>query len=174
MYITPRKLASENGVVHERFPLSTCLRLREQLFDDDGSAEVNVVFSYDDEGRIVFEGALTATLKMACQRCLQPFSFEVNAQLCAAVVYTEDAMRQLPAHVEPLLAEDERVDFLPFLEDEFLLGLPVVPHHEEGQCPDHLYCQPQGEVLAVDDAEPIEEKRENPFSVLAGLCGREQ
>ncbi len=53
------------------------------------------------------------------------------------------------------------------VEDELLLVLPPYPLHERDECP----ATETLEALEQDESAPVpeEEKRENPFSVLADL-----
>lgn len=97
---------------------------------------------------------------LECQRCLQPVPVEVNAERSFLFVHGENAAAELDADSEDdVLALTRALDLRALVEDELLLGLPLVPRHEV--CPEPLQ-------MADEEAPELEEKP-NPFAVLASL-----
>lgn len=105
-----------------------------------------------------------ATVRLTCQRCLQP----VDEPLAIARSFRFVA-DEAEAEREDELAEEDvmalpprgRLDLLPLVEDELILALPIVPRHAE--CPAPLPLAAADPEVAADDARP------NPFAALAAL-----
>ncbi|QHI98049.1 DUF177 domain-containing protein [Xylophilus rhododendri] len=104
-----------------------------------------------------------ATLPMTCQRCLQPVDVEVGFETDFRFVPDErTAETEDEESDEDLLVIRRDFPLRELVEDELLLAMPPVAVHEV--CPVAL-------PTAVEDAEftAAEEKKANPFAVLAGL-----
>jgi len=107
----------------------------------------------------------SAEVPQVCQRCLSPYAqgvevdrwFRFVASEAAALAEDEDCE-------EDLLVLEPRFDLAALVEDELLLGLPLVPMHEE--CP-----QPVS-MSAGELPEIVEQDKPNPFAALAALKGR--
>lgn len=107
-----------------------------------------------------------ATLPLCCQRCMGEVAFPIALDRWYRFVATEDiALAEDDAAEEDLLVLEPQLDLLALLEDELLMAVPVVPMHE--RCPGQLASSPdQNE---PHESEQGEEKRPNPFAVLAQL-----
>ncbi|MDB5890617.1 MAG: hypothetical protein JWP47_1448 [Polaromonas sp.] len=102
-------------------------------------------------------------LPLTCQRCMAPVETPVQVDQWYRFVETEDiAMAEDDASEEDLLVMEPQFDLLALLEDELLMGLPLVPMHDE--------CPP-GTATAVRQRTPTEERtpKPNPFAVLSVL-----
>lgn len=105
-----------------------------------------------------------ATVHLTCQRCLQPMAQPLDVDRTIRFVPGEDEAAQLDEELEEdVLALPRLLDLAALIEDELILGLPIVPMHES--CPQPLVFN--GE--AVTDSEEPEEERPNPFAALAAL-----
>ncbi len=123
------------------------------------SARADVHLNRDEEMRAVVDGEYRLTVRMTCQRCLQSVTQEIEGEMRVAVVWDENQAATLPQRLDPWQVETENADLYELLEEEFLLSLPIVPHHDENECP------ASGSYSTGEH----EEQRENPFSVLAKL-----
>ena len=105
-----------------------------------------------------------ATVRLTCQRCLQPVDELIALSHSFRFVKDEaEALSVDPESEEDLLALTRSLDVIELLEDELLLSLPLVPRHE--QCPQPL-------VAPVDPAlqeQELAEERPHPFAALAAL-----
>ena len=105
-----------------------------------------------------------AEVPQVCQRCLSPYAqgvevdrwFRFVASEAAALAEDEDCE-------EDLLVLEPRFDLSALVEDELLLGLPLVPMHEE--CPQPV------RMSAGELPEIVEQDKPNPFAALAALKG---
>lgn len=137
-------------------------RLVELLAEAAGSADVALRFGRDSGRRPVISGRITATLRLTCQRCLQPFDWPMAVDVDIGIVADEKAEESLPDGLDPLIVAGERVRLADVVEDELILGLPVVARHE-----DNPACQPASRPAGGSD------RKVSPFSVLQELRQRE-
>lgn len=104
-----------------------------------------------------------AALPLTCQRCLEKVEVPVHVQRSFRFVADEaTAAAEDDESEEDLLALSRSFDLLELVEDELLMGLPVVPRH--AVCPIPVQ-------LSAADAEADEEEGETqrPFAGLEGL-----
>ncbi len=153
-----RMVAARRGF-EGRQPLSSLLRLREALFDDEG--EVTFALDFDRDALQVpyVELRIEAALPLQCQRTLQRFLLPVSMVQRLGLIRDEADEAALPPGYEALLvAEDGMLHPLELVEDELILAVPLVP------------VKPGSETVERDwPVQADEETRANPFSALAAL-----
>lgn len=102
-----------------------------------------------------------ATVRLICQRCLQPMDQPLHADRSFLFVRNEDEALRLDEESEDdvlALPPQGRLDLQALVEDELILSLPIVPRHD--QCPDPL-------PMPVDELD--EGPAAHPFQALAAL-----
>lgn len=155
--------ASQSIRLHGTMPLSRFERLRSSLLSDEGDVEVELSFDQDSEHRPYVMGSIRGALTVQCQRCEKPLTIAIDAPVHVGLVRNDEDARRLSEHLEPFLLTDRMVSLTELVEDELILALPIVPRHEHE-------CVAVGAVSAVAAApSATEEKRKNPFAVLAQL-----
>lgn len=166
--VEPIRLAEQNATLEGEIPLAGLDRFREAVsrVPDDASCGVELVFSMDSERRRIVHGTLKAEAVVQCQRCMTDMTTELMSEFTLGLVTSDEQAKQLPSQLEPFLLDGFSADLWLMVEDELLLVLPPFPLHERQDCP----ATPELEALEPEAAPAAEsEKRENPFSVLAGL-----
>jgi uncharacterized protein len=102
-----------------------------------------------------------------CQRCLQPVTLDI--QVDRHFLFVDDeatATARDEDSEDDWLVLERSLDLHELLEDELLLGLPLVPRHE--RCPNPLPVD-----IAVDSGQPSTgDETPNPFAALAALKGK--
>jgi uncharacterized protein len=108
-----------------------------------------------------------AKVLLQCQRCLQDMSEPVTVDRRIRFVRSESEATRLDEESEDdVLALVPRLDLHSLLEDELILGLPLVPMH--ATCPQPL--QPVGADSPSAGAQgPLAEETPHPFAALAAL-----
>jgi uncharacterized protein len=98
------------------------------------------------------------SLRLACQRCLQPMTVALETRPRLRFVFGEEQAERLDEESDDdVLALDKALDLRDLVEDELILALPLVPRHD--RCPVPL---PAG--AAEAEAQP-----RHPFAALAVL-----
>jgi uncharacterized protein len=154
--VDPVKLAREHECVEGQLDLNLLPRLADMLSGGPGEVSYRVQGWTTPTGQPALHVKLWGELTLRCQRCLEPMSVKVDAQ--RDLVFAADADPFVPDE-----DEDDNTDVIPLaevgdlqdlLEQELVLSLPMVPHHE-GACPAPLAGAGMG-------------ARASPFAVLAG------
>ena len=115
-----------------------------------------------------FEGCTTVAVRvegdvvLACQRCLKPCACAVDETASLAVVASDTD--EVPGGYEPLLGDAERLSVVEVIEEQVLLGLPLVPLHETA-----AECGAVATALAAVEDEPAVEETQRPFANLREL-----
>lgn len=126
---------------------------------------VNLLFGVDEQKMTYLKGHLHANLKLQCQRCLEPFTYEIISDFALGIVRTLDEEKALPELYEPAMVQDGQLALREVIEDELILNLPIIPRHE----PEHCKVQ-----LPLADTGWEESKGENPFQVLKNLKDKQK
>lgn len=143
---------------------------RLSVLQDETHQQSPLVVSVDiqKKGDIIFLHLQTnGCLWQDCQRCLAPVAVDLSLDCVFALLTDENHVALLDEDVEPILLaevvdEKDKLWLLPLIEDELLVTLPLSPKHDNCE----MSVSQVGEVIE------IEEEKENPFAVLAGLKGK--
>ena len=160
-FIEPVRLAELGRTLRGRMPLGRFGRLAASLNRTDGEVEVAMEFGMDEQGRARVIGKVSACLEVLCQRCLSPMSLPMDLELRHYFITSDAEESQVPEGFDALLVGEKPMFLADIVEDELILGLPLVAKHPEGAC---LACTDYSV-----NAPETPGKSENPFAVLAGL-----
>jgi uncharacterized protein len=125
-----------------------------------GDIEVRLEFHTDAQGRRALDGSVEGEIAAECQICLREMRVPVRAKFGFTLVANEAEGRLLPPERDYLVEGGERIALRDLVEDEFLLALPMIPAHDEGQC-------------AVGRSAEAD-RRNRPFAGLASLLNAER
>ncbi len=154
--IEPALLAEKGAQLDGRVALGKMERLTPLLAAEPGEAWVELAFAIDAQGLRTVHGRVRAEVELQCQRCLQPVPCAIDSEFHLAVIASATEERRLPKGFEPLDCSDGPVATVRLVEDEILLGLPLVAHHPDAGCNEEM-ARWRGE---------RDDETENPFSVL--------
>ena len=78
---------------------------------------------------LLVQGSVTGTLTTSCARCLEDLSFDIDGEIEAYILLSEDqdAPEDMDEDEFDVLPEDRRLDFEPLITAAALLDLPLVP-----------------------------------------------
>lgn len=157
-----RKAAAREVTVCGVLTLSELTRLQGVLASDCGHVEATCAFGRDEEKRFVALISVAANVEVRCQRCLDIMPIVLATENRLAIVGDDDQAGSVPSHMEPWLVEGEQGNLWALVEDELILGIPIVSYHDSEECKQILkeYQQPPPESVAVE---------ESPFKVLEQL-----
>jgi len=158
--VDPDRLCDLGKRFAGQIPLVKFQRMADVLAEQDGQVGYELEFFRDEDRRPCIRGRIQSSLRLICQRCLEPMTFLVDKNISLAVVESITEMDRLPEQYEPLLMEEPGVIItMDMIEDELLLVLPLVPKHEQPDC----------SVLLPEDGFGEQFVRgNNPFTMLIG------
>jgi uncharacterized protein len=96
-------------------------------------APVSLAFDiYKDKDKFHLVGEVKTTLEMACSRCLEPFTFEVNAPFDLRyqphALNTGEGEREIEADdLDTAFYENDEIDLGQLMHEQFYLTLPMKP-----------------------------------------------
>lgn len=163
MVIDALSFARSAGALEGSLPAAQCMRLCLDLV-----APQRGVFNWRAAGRMAQGHAwldlqASGVVTVVCQRCLEPFDFELQVSNSlglldnAAQLEAMDALETEGRGPEQeFIVADGQLDVLVLIEDELILALPYAPHHES--------CT--GPAVRADSEGP---DPDSPFAVLARL-----
>ncbi|WP_111858256.1 YceD family protein [Acinetobacter sp. CFCC 10889] len=176
--IEPFKWAEQGFTWSGTLPLSRCVRIAREAVGsiDDQLVNIDCTLSMDAYHRIVWlDGHAETKVLMECQRCLEPVEIELVSDFHIALIDDESLIERLDEDADYIvLGESEATkqgdyasntpataDLLSLIEDELITLMPMSPKHDA--------CEHKHQPV---DQDIVEEKRDNPFDVLAGLKGK--
>jgi uncharacterized protein len=137
-------------------------RLAASLVSPEGEAQVHIKFGIEDKIRFS-KGKVTAELSVQCQRCLEPFMYELSSDFAFGIVNTDAKAKELPAHFDPVLVTDDSLNLAEMIEEELIINLPIVLMHDPKD------CKVKMPVVVLEDPEAAQPKKVNPFTVIESL-----
>ena len=143
---------------HGKIAIAGFQRLQDYLVNNSGELEYSVIGVLDVNGRPVLRVDIQGVVKLQCQRCLEELEhvLDIHTELLLAQNEQELQSFDEDESVDCILAQSD-MNVLSLIEDEIILGLPVSPRHEQGD------CMPGGR----EDGKTTRET--SPFAALAAL-----
>jgi uncharacterized protein len=148
-----------NGYREGVTPVAEMTRLAADCADPSGEIRWSIQGGNTPQGYPSLTLSVAGTVHLVCQRCLQPFSYELDSSTMLVLGRDDEEADEIEA-----LLDDESIDVIvgsnctdirDLLEDEALLALPQAPKHEV--CP---------ETTMLDSLKP---EKVSPFSGLKNL-----
>ncbi|HEX5092503.1 MAG TPA: DUF177 domain-containing protein [Burkholderiales bacterium] len=117
------------------WPVSEFPRLRDALYDDQGSIAYELRGVRDLQGRPGLALRVTGTMRIACRRCLEAVvvRLDEDTQLWLARTQAEIDAQPVAAEGPDGIVAGREMGVRDLVEDELLLALPYAPRHEN--CP---------------------------------------
>ncbi len=150
--------AREAGELRGETAVKILTRLHDALADDTGAISYRLSGFVNAREKPSLRLSVAGELKLVCQRCLGPLDFRLDStrefELVAPGVPLGDPAEEAD-DVEQIYA-DPKLDVIGLIEDEVILGLPMVPSHQQGEC----------RAVAAEGASA---QADSPFSKLSAL-----
>ncbi|MBX3704550.1 MAG: DUF177 domain-containing protein [Steroidobacteraceae bacterium] len=125
-----QSLAAAGAVIEREFRIADFARLAERLAGPEGMATARLALSRI-EGVAVGDLRVEATAELTCQRCLAPLQRVLESASRLAFVASDEV--PVPADLEAVACDPQRLDLAALVEDELLLALPLIARHAEGE-----------------------------------------
>lgn len=160
-HVDPFRYAEQSLGVTGAVNIEEMQRLSANLAPVKGAfVKVSLQFGVDEQKISYLKGHLEAMLGLQCQRCMEPYNYEIMTDFVLGIVSTLDEANALPEQYEPVIAKEGSLALRELIEDEMILNLPIIPRHELEAC---------NVKLPYADEAVEEGKGKNPFHVLETL-----
>lgn len=157
--VDPFRFADNRVHVQGKLLVKEMSRLCASLNNDAGEVMANVQFGVDEQGMRYMRGAYSVHLMLQCQRCMEPFEYDISGDFSSGIVHTEEEADLLPKGYDPLILKEGELVIQDVIEDELIISLPLVPMHAVKDCKRKL-------PFAIDSEQTAESSKENPFKVI--------
>ncbi|MFV1996413.1 MAG: DUF177 domain-containing protein [Acidiferrobacterales bacterium] len=164
--IDPIQLADQNTHLSGVIPLRRMKRLLAYCRSDKGDVSIELAFSYD-RGREVraLRGEVATEITATCERCLEPVTLTLKNRV--DLLLLTPGQGNLEEQDEVLIVT-EPVSLAELVENELILGMPMVPKHALDQCMAAKVTGNSG--IQSGTLEPAQDSgKESPFAGLAKL-----
>jgi uncharacterized protein len=161
------ELAGRSATLERSLDLARLPRLVEAGALEGTRAEARLTFG-KFEKRTTVEVSVEGSLVLPCQRCLRPCECPLDET--SRLIVVADDTEEVPGGFEPVLGDAERLSVTELVEEQVLLGMPLVPMHEEGSpcARDAARARP----LTPDVEVPVD--RQRPFANLRQLLDTDE
>ncbi len=132
----PIRFAREAASYSGEISLMEMDRLRDELADDRGRVAYHLEGALVG-GRPALRVLVDANPTLICQRCLGSYVHSLHVEGVVFLARNDAELERWESN-DPLLdviVAEENMDVRTLIEDELLLSLPVVPRHEDEDCP---------------------------------------
>ncbi len=130
-----QRAAKEQRVFQGSMPIASFERWAELLLQPQGEVQYAWRFFENEAKQCLASLKLRAVVQLTCQRCNEPFLFEIDACVEMQQVLTEKEAEQLPLAIQPLYTNAlHHIEPHTVMEDELILALPMFPMHEKKDC----------------------------------------
>jgi uncharacterized protein len=156
-----RAATLERSLVRDQLP-----RLLEAGALEGTRADAKLAFGRF-EGRTTVELSVEGSLVLPCQRCLRPCECPLDET--ALLIVVADDTEEVPGGFEPVLGDAERLSVTELVEEQMLLGMPLVPMHDD----DDGCLDATAPVTTIEPDSTVEEKQK-PFANLRELLDKSE
>ena len=162
-FVDPVALARRSARLERTTPVAVFERLCSALAAPDGDVHWVAEFSQEvrsDNVRLSWLALrFDSEVQFACSLCAEPMPVTLDAERRFLFVRDDDEAARLDELAEDhdVLAAEERFDLLDLVEDELILALPLLMHHD--------VCPEASGADAMDAPEPVDTQQ--PFADLA-------
>ncbi|MGO9446935.1 MAG: YceD family protein [Thiobacillaceae bacterium] len=139
--VNPAQFAAARQILQGSEPLGNFERLAQETVNPDSVLHYRIEGGRDKLGRFQLRCKLEGRIDLACQRCLEAVGHVIDSDKGFYLADTPERADQMERELAGELGFDVEVieaghtlDLAALIEDEVLLGLPIVPMHPEGAC----------------------------------------
>jgi uncharacterized protein len=109
-------------------------RLHDLLAATDGAVHFKLTGFVNDSGAPGLRCEVQGTLKLSCQRCLEPMDHRLQIDTALLLTNDEQALEDDDPDTPECVPIQRDMSVSALVEDEILLALPMAPHHAEDVC----------------------------------------
>src|SRR5690606_27488730 len=94
-FFDPRKYTDQGVDIQGQTSVGKLPRLADFRDSQNEVVEVDLHFGRDEDGRRKVKGTISSSLTMPCQRCLEPVTYRIRANVELVMVWDEEQMKAL-------------------------------------------------------------------------------
>lgn len=129
--VTVKKLVDSGSRIAGGIAAERLRRVADMVDGLQEGFQVAMAFGRNDDAKATIELQISGVVAMQCQRCLEPVTVPIAIDSKLVVVAHDEEARSRIKECEPIVLEDGQFDIYSAVEDEILLGLPLIAMHPE-------------------------------------------
>jgi uncharacterized protein len=122
-------LADRGVTLSGELDIEKLARVSSLLYSTVGSVKATLRFRQRRDGWLASEVELKGAVELVCQRCLEPFRYELADSVNVVVADSDSLPAIVPEGFESFELEGGRLLPAQLLEDELIVAIPLVPKH---------------------------------------------
>lgn len=122
-------LADRGVTLSGELEVGQLTRLKGLLHSDSGSVRATLRFRQRGDGWLASELGIRGDVELKCQRCLEPFRYELAESVNVVIADGDSLPATVPTGFEPFELEEGRLQPARLIEDELIVAMPLVPKH---------------------------------------------
>ncbi len=126
--------ADKKQTVSRSYAPASFTRLEGLLQSTDGELSLILGFRRDRINRILLSGNISGRITAQCQRCLGPVPLQLGLPLALVLAEQNDRDGETVAGRESYGCDPLNLDLGSMVEEEILLGMPLVAMHDNEDC----------------------------------------
>lgn len=124
-------LAARKAVLSAAIQLDEMSRLSDLVEVNAGSVDVRLAFDFGESALLTLQLRYATEVVLVCQRCLETMPFRIDGDVEFGILPEASREACMPAGVEPMILNGERLCPQQLIEDELIVSLPLVPKHAD-------------------------------------------
>jgi uncharacterized protein len=122
-------LAARDVTLGGELDLGKLTRLVSLLHSDVGSVRASLRFRQRRDGWVAAELEYEASVQLQCQRCLEPFRYDLAERVDMVLADAAAMPATIPPGLEPYELEGGRLQPAQLIEDEIIMAIPLAARH---------------------------------------------
>jgi uncharacterized protein len=122
-------LADRGVTLRGELDIGMLTRLKGLLASDAGSVSATLDFAQRRDGWLGVGLEYHGVVELVCQRCLEPFRYELAEHVDVVVADAAALPTVTPEGFEPFELTEGRFQPAELIEDELIVAVPIVPRH---------------------------------------------
>ena len=155
---------ARNGASLERDLSAADFERLPVVVTDEPSLHAKLRFDVGPERFPRIAMSVSGELKLECQRCLQPMTWQVDVTSRLSILDSDEQTELVESPFDSILMDVEGLSLATMIEDEILAALPFAPVHTNEPGCQAAETEDSNSAIA---AEPMQQ----PFADLADLLG---
>ncbi|XAV88178.1 MAG: YceD family protein [Candidatus Symbiodolus clandestinus] len=171
-YINWRTAMQQQQRYQGYYPAQCLSRLADATVGIKGELQATFYFSQVVDQCHLIHGTADVTVCLVCQRCNEIFDKKLSISYCVTPVASDNQAKGLLSAYEPVLVESDcSINAIQLVEDELLLGLPLVAIHPSDGCLPELKPYLNSPLELTPQTHAV--NRYAPFQVLSTLSAKQ-
>lgn len=127
--VTAKKLVDSGAKLAGFMAADRLARVADAVENIPAKIAVELAFSRNASYKAIIDLQIIGNVEMQCQRCLAPVTVPLKIENSLTIVAHDEEAKSRIKELEPIILEEGILDIDTLVEEEILLGLPLIAMH---------------------------------------------